>query len=56
MADTITRLLPGVVGNEDSVALDSLEGQSIKYPQYTRPREYEGLSVPAVLLSGTIDL
>ena len=52
LADAITRLLPGVVGNEDSVAKDSLEGGLVKYPQYTRPREYEGLSVPEVLLSG----
>jgi tRNA (guanine37-N1)-methyltransferase len=52
MADTIARLLPGVVGNESSVAEDSLEGGVVKYPQYTRPREYEGLSVPEVLLGG----
>ena len=52
MADTITRLLPGVVGNEDSVTQDSLEGGLVKYPQYTRPREYEGLKVPDVLLGG----
>lgn len=52
MTDTITRLLPGVVGNEDSITQDSLEGGVVKYPQYTRPREYEGLSVPEVLLGG----
>jgi tRNA (guanine37-N1)-methyltransferase len=52
MADTITRLLPGVVGNESSVTQDSLEGGLVKYPQYTRPREYEGLKVPDVLLGG----
>lgn len=52
MADTITRLLPGVVGNADSVTQDSLEGGLVKYPQYTRPREYEGLKVPEVLLGG----
>ena len=52
MADTITRLLPGVVGNERSLTQDSLEGGVLKYPQYTRPREYEGLKVPDVLLGG----
>jgi tRNA (guanine37-N1)-methyltransferase len=52
MADTITRLLPGVVGNERSISQDSLEGGLIKYPQYTRPREFEGLAIPDVLASG----
>ena len=52
LADTVTRLLPGTVGNEDSVANDSLEGGLFKYPQYTRPRTFEGLEVPEILLSG----
>jgi tRNA (guanine37-N1)-methyltransferase len=52
MADAITRLIPGVVGNERSLSQDSLEGGLLKYPQYTRPRDFEGLSVPEVLLSG----
>jgi len=52
LADAVTRLLPGVVGNEDSVAKDSLEQGLLKYPQYTRPREYLGLEVPEVLLGG----
>jgi tRNA (guanine37-N1)-methyltransferase len=52
MADTITRLLPGVVGNDRSLSQDSLENNLLKYPQYTRPREFEGLSVPEVLLGG----
>ncbi|MEO5968585.1 MAG: tRNA (guanosine(37)-N1)-methyltransferase TrmD, partial [Bdellovibrionia bacterium] len=52
MADTITRLIPGVVGNELSISQDSLENGLLKYPQYTRPREFQGLSVPDVLLSG----
>jgi tRNA (guanine37-N1)-methyltransferase len=51
MTDTITRLLPGVVGNEDSITGDSLE-DGLKYPQYTRPREFEGLKVPDILMSG----
>lgn len=52
MTDVIARLVPGVVGREESVATDSLEGGLLKYPQYTRPREFRGKSVPEVLLSG----
>jgi tRNA (guanine37-N1)-methyltransferase len=52
LADTVTRLLPGVVGNENSVKNDSLEGGLLKYPQYTRPKNFEGLEVPEILLSG----
>jgi len=52
VADVVTRLIPGVVGNEDSIAHDSLEEGLLKYPQYTRPREFEGLEVPPVLLGG----
>ena len=52
MADVITRLLPGVVGKEQSVQNDSLEGGLLKYPQYTRPREFQGLEVPPVLVEG----
>ena len=52
MADAITRLLPGVVGNEQSVSRDSLENDLLKYPQYTRPREFMGQAVPEVLLEG----
>lgn len=52
LADAVTRLLPGVVGNERSLTQDSLERNLLKYPQYTRPREFRGLTVPEVLLSG----
>jgi tRNA (guanine37-N1)-methyltransferase len=52
LADAVTRLIPGVVGNDCSVANDSLEAGLLKYPQYTRPREYEGKAVPEILLSG----
>ena len=52
IADTVTRLLPGVVGNERSIQEDSFEKGLLKYPQYTRPRVFEGLEVPEVLLSG----
>ena len=52
LTDAVTRLRPGVVGNEDSVTQDSLEGGLLKYAQYTRPRDYQGNSVPEVLMSG----
>ncbi|MGZ3707577.1 MAG: tRNA (guanosine(37)-N1)-methyltransferase TrmD [Bdellovibrionota bacterium] len=52
MADAISRLVPGVVGKMASVEKDSLEGGLLKYPQYTRPREFQGREVPPVLLSG----
>jgi tRNA (guanine37-N1)-methyltransferase len=50
--DAVTRLLPDVVGNPRSITEDSLEGGLLKYPQYTRPREWRGREVPAVLLEG----
>lgn len=52
MIDTITRLIPGTVGDQDSVALDSLSNGLLKYPQYSRPEQFSGLDVPPVLLSG----
>lgn len=52
LSDVVIRLLPGVVGNEDSVLNDSLEDGLLKAPQYTRPREFLGKSVPEILLSG----
>lgn len=50
--DAITRLLPGVLGDEESTQRESFQGDLLDYPQYTRPREYRGLEVPEVLLSG----
>lgn len=52
MVDTITRLIPGSVGDQNSVSQDSLTTGLLKYPQYTRPENYQGLTVPEVLLSG----
>jgi tRNA (guanine37-N1)-methyltransferase len=49
--DTVARLVPGVIDAE-SVAEDSFEDGLLEYPHYTRPAEYRGLTVPAVLLSG----
>lgn len=52
MIDACTRLIPGAVGDEDSVFQDSLTCGLLKYPQYTRPENFAGLPVPDVLLSG----
>lgn len=52
LIDAVSRFVPGVVGNEESVMLDSLNDGLLKYPQYTQPRAFEGMSVPDVLLSG----
>lgn len=52
MIETIVRFLPGVVGREDSVLLDSFQDSLLDYPQYTRPEDYRGMKVPEVLLSG----
>ncbi|MBU0477719.1 tRNA (guanosine(37)-N1)-methyltransferase TrmD [bacterium] len=50
--DTIARLIPGVLGNQDSIKTDSFFGPFLGYPQYTRPPVFRGLRVPKVLLSG----
>jgi tRNA (guanine37-N1)-methyltransferase len=50
--DSVSRLLPGVLGCSDSAACDTFSRGLLKYPQYTRPRQFEGLEVPEVLLSG----
>jgi tRNA (guanine37-N1)-methyltransferase len=50
--DACVRLLPGVVGGAATLAEESFEDGLLEYPQYTRPREWEGRSIPEVLLSG----
>ena len=50
--DAVVRLLPGVLGAEDGTHEESFSGGLLEYPQYTRPREYRGMAVPEVLLSG----
>lgn len=52
VADAVTRLLPGVVGGERATEEESFVTGLLEYPQYTRPRVFEGLPVPEVLLSG----
>jgi tRNA (guanine37-N1)-methyltransferase len=52
MIEAIGRLLPGVVGNPDSLTEESHEDGLLEYPSYTKPAEWRGLEVPPVLLSG----
>lgn len=52
IADAVARLLPGVVGDAASVQVDSFSEGLLDYPHYTRPAEFRGQRVPAVLLSG----
>jgi tRNA (guanine37-N1)-methyltransferase len=52
MVDAIVRLIPGVLGSEDSASSDSHSNGLLEYPQYTRPQVYRGWSIPSVLLSG----
>jgi tRNA (guanine37-N1)-methyltransferase len=50
--DSVVRLLPGALGNQEAAGSESFQNGQLEYPQYTRPREYRGRCVPDVLLSG----
>lgn len=52
LIDAVVRLLPGALGAEDGASDETFADGLLEYPQYTRPREYRGMSVPEVLLSG----
>lgn len=52
LIDACVRLLPGVIGAADSLEKESFENNLLEYPQYTKPREWEGRHIPEVLLSG----
>ena len=52
MIDTISRLVPGVLNNEESAETESFAGDLLEYPQYSRPEEWNGKKVPEVILSG----
>lgn len=52
LIDACVRLLPGVIGTDISLTEESFEDNLLEYPQYTRPREWEGREIPDVLLSG----
>lgn len=52
ITDSVLRLLPGILGNEQSAKMDSYSSGLLEEPQYTRPRKFRGLKVPDILLSG----
>src|SRR5262249_57023354 len=52
LIDACVRLLPGVIGAGESLASESFENGGLEYPHYTKPRIWEGRSIPEVLLSG----
>ena len=52
LIEAVVRLLPGVAGNAESLTDESFESGLLEYPQYTRPREWEGREIPEILLSG----
>ena len=52
MMDSISRMVPGVLSNQESGETESFAGNLLEYPQYSRPEEWHGQKVPPVLLSG----
>ena len=52
LVDAVVRLIPGVLGDSDSLETESFSRARLEYPQYTRPREFRGVEVPEILLSG----
>lgn len=52
LSDALIRLIPGVLGDKNSLNFESFEGNLLEYPQYTRPADFRGKKVPALLLSG----
>lgn len=53
LVDSVVRLIPGVLGGEQSAEIESFsDGETLEFPQYTRPEEFRGMKVPEVLLNG----
>ena len=52
LVEAISRLVPGVLGDPESVVEESFTNDLLEYPQYTRPRDYQGFKVPEILVSG----
>lgn len=52
LIEAVVRLVPGVLGNENSIKHETFHFNSLEYPQYTRPRDFRGWKVPDVLISG----
>ena len=52
LVEAVSRLVPGVLGDSGSIVEESFSNGLLEYPQYTRPRDYQGLKVPEILISG----
>lgn len=52
LVDSVSRMIPGVLGNDKSADIESFENNLLEFDQYTRPEEFRGMKVPSVLLSG----
>jgi tRNA (guanine37-N1)-methyltransferase len=52
LVDAVVRLIPGVLGDKNSLNFESFEGNLLEYPQYTRPADFRGMKVPSVLTGG----
>ncbi|MBR7172455.1 MAG: tRNA (guanosine(37)-N1)-methyltransferase TrmD [Clostridia bacterium] len=52
LIDSVSRLIDGVLGGDESAEIETFKDNLLEYPQYTKPREFMGLSVPEVLISG----
>jgi tRNA (guanine37-N1)-methyltransferase len=52
IVDAVMRLIPGVLGDKNSLKFESFEGNLLEYAQYTRPADFKGKRVPDILLSG----
>ena len=52
LVEAISRLVPGVLGDPESIVEESFAGDLLEYPQYTRPQDYQGFKVPEILVSG----
>ena len=56
LIDTVVRLIPGVLGNQNSLSEETFERNLLEYPQYTKPQKWEKRDVPEVLLSGDLSI
>ncbi len=56
LVDAVARMIPGVLAKEEAALDESVYSGLLEYPQYTQPRDYEGLEVPEVLLNGNHEL
>jgi len=52
LVDAVSRLIPGVLSDEECYTLESISSGILEYPQYTRPRDFEGMEVPDIIVGG----